>query len=123
MKNGYTGRKKNSKEKNLKIHRPGILFLEGISPNIGVSGITVFLKRFGDIKRIFFFNSSRSFSIVHKKGSKFISGIIEFTKKMDAKRIPLIIKSTNYKSCMKAPFNKAFYLKQTNWKKLVEILK
>lgn len=119
----FIGRRKHNQERILKTGRSGILFLEGVSSDIGVSKITVFLKRYGDIKRIFFFNSSRSFGTFQKKVNLYVVGIVEFTKKINAKRVPLLIKIPIHQSGTEIPFEKAFYLKRTNWKKLVEFLK
>ncbi len=100
----------------------GILVLKNVYSNISVTYVLSFLKKYGNIKRSFFFQ--------HKVGQLFnrngkyssITGIIEFTKKIYAKRCSVLIKHILNQTLTYVPFEEVFYLKQTNWKKLVEFL-
>lgn len=75
------------KTKNSGKSKKGIIVLKNVCSNISVSYVQSFLKRYGNIKRSFFFQHKvrELFNRDCKHSS--ITGIIEFTKKNKRKKM------------------------------------
>ena len=102
---------KSMKKKSEK-HKKGILFLNNIFPSTNVPFLLRFLKKFGKIKRSFFFYTSMS---VCEKNQRVVSCIIEFTKKSNAKRVSVLIGQNRHLFNQNLPVKECFYLKNTCW--------
>jgi hypothetical protein len=122
MGNWIKTKKEVLKLKNSDKSKKGVLVLKNLYSNISATYVLSFLKRYGNIKRSFFFQHKirKLFNWNGKHSS--ITGIIEFTKKINAKRCSVLIKHILDQTLTDIPFEEVFYLKQTNWKKLVEFL-
>jgi hypothetical protein len=122
MGNSINAKKEVRKTNNSDNPKKGILVLKNVYSNTSATYVLSFLKRYGNIKRSFFFKNKigKLFNWNGKHSS--ITGIIEFTKKINAKRCSVLIKHILNQTLTDIPFEEIFYLKQTNWKKLVEFL-
>jgi len=101
--------------------RMGILFIQNIHSKITPVKIKNFLRKFGKINRTFFFNTKNPEYLPSKKLSANLAGMIEFTKKIEAKRFLTLLKSSEDHFLKEIPFKKAFYLKRSNWSTLVPL--
>ena len=100
----------------------GIILLTKVFPGTPVTFILSFLKRYGDIHRSFFFPQKLEGIFNRKSKHPNITGIVEFTEKINAKRCSILVKPNLNQNLIIIPFEKALYLKKTNWKKLVSLL-
>jgi len=101
--------------------RKGILFIKNIRSKIQPVKIKNFLKKFGKINRTFFFNTKNTEYLPSKKLPGNLAGIIEFAKKIEAKRFLTLMNSSEDQFLKELPFKKAFYLKDTRWFTLVPL--
>ena len=100
----------------------GVLLVTKVFPNTPVTYVLSFLKRYGHIQRSFFFPQKVEGFFNQKTKYQCISGIVEFTKKINAKRCSILVKENLNQHLINIPFEKAFYLKRTDWKNLVKFL-
>jgi len=105
--------------KKIKIRKEGIVYIQNISPRCTTIKIINYLKKFGKIKRTFFFNISNPEILSMKKLRTNFAGLIEFTKKINAKRLSVLITFFKFQSNLNIPFKNIFYLKHTKWETLV----
>jgi hypothetical protein len=101
----------------LKEEKKGIIFVKDIFPYTTISSLLNFFRNFGKLKRIFFLKKEKQPLSNKKKGRLTIMCFVEFLKKISAKRLSVV-----FRSLMDLPFKEVFYLKNTNWYKLIRFL-
>jgi len=101
----------------LKEGKKGIIFVKDIFPFTTISSLLNFFRNFGKLKRIFFLKKEKQPLSNKKKGRLTIMCFVEFLKKISAKRLSVV-----FRSLMDLPFKEVFYLKNTNWYKLIRFL-
>jgi len=106
----------------IKVRQTGVLFLKNILPNTNVSKLLNYLKKFGEIKRTFFCNNCNLEYCYDKKKHTTIVGFVEYNRKINAKRASILMSNLLYNRQTKLLFEKALYLKRTEWKEITTFL-
>jgi len=99
-------------KKNFKENKKGIILIKNIFPNTTISSLITLFKKFGKVKRIFFSKSIELSCSIKKNEYLGIICLVEFVKKINAKRLVVIIKLFIYQSLGQLPFQDIFYLKK-----------
>lgn len=123
MKSKFDEKYSDPRNKNLWGKKNGIIILKNVFPFTTICQILKFLRKYGNIKKTFFFNCKNiPFSLRHK-GRAGILGMVEFTKKSTAKRFTILSQTNKSKAFIKKPFEEAFYLKKSEWNILAHMFR
>jgi len=123
MKSKFDEKYSSHRNKNLWGRKNGIIILKNVFPFTPICQILRFLRKYGNIKKTFFFNCKNIPFSLEQKGRVCILCMVEFTKKSTAKRFTILSQSNKGKVFMKKPFEEAFYLKKSEWNILADMFR